>query len=112
MSMYASVFVLMIRRPPRSTLFPYTTLFRSGLTQEPAIQRGRRLLLTQRRLQPRLHGETDAHVGSCGGGFPTEWESTPLSTRHANILIAGFFSYKKKNSTRHSTSSPLLASYI
>src|SRR4029434_11324575 len=26
-----SVFVLMIRRPPRSTLFPYTTLFRSGL---------------------------------------------------------------------------------
>src|SRR5258708_23850005 len=26
------VFFLMIRRPPRSTLFPYTTLFRSGLT--------------------------------------------------------------------------------
>ena len=27
-----SVFFLMIRRPPRSTLFPYTTLFRSGAT--------------------------------------------------------------------------------
>src|SRR3712207_7662451 len=28
--MYDNVFFLMIRRPPRSTLFPYTTLFRSG----------------------------------------------------------------------------------
>src|ERR1039457_7563014 len=28
-------FFLMIRRPPRSTLFPYTTLFRSGRTPEP-----------------------------------------------------------------------------
>src|SRR3712207_7083295 len=27
----------MIRRPPRSTLFPYTTLFRSGLVQRPAL---------------------------------------------------------------------------
>src|SRR3712207_8326705 len=30
----------MIRRPPRSTLFPYTTLFRSRQDQEPAPQRG------------------------------------------------------------------------
>src|SRR3712207_8421290 len=30
---YLVVFFLMIRRPPRSTLFPYTTLFRSGLVQ-------------------------------------------------------------------------------
>src|SRR5256885_11511612 len=32
-------FFLMIRRPPRSTLFPYTTLFRSGLLVETARQR-------------------------------------------------------------------------
>src|SRR3712207_9559654 len=31
-------FFLMIRRPPRSTLFPYTTLFRSGITVLAAIQ--------------------------------------------------------------------------
>src|SRR5258708_14395622 len=37
----------MIRRPPRSTLFPYTTLFRSG----PDIIRG---TVAQRRLSPRL----------------------------------------------------------
>src|SRR3712207_6987255 len=31
----------MIRRPPRSTLFPYTTLFRSGAAPHPPEQRGR-----------------------------------------------------------------------
>src|SRR2546429_5306374 len=35
MSNVASFFFLMIRRPPRSTLFPYTTLFRS--TEEPLV---------------------------------------------------------------------------
>src|SRR5690349_25118387 len=30
-------FFLMIRRPPRSTLFPYTTLFRSGLVKTPPL---------------------------------------------------------------------------
>src|SRR5260370_6645188 len=33
-------FFLMIRRPPRSTLFPYTTLFRSGLTAPERIDAG------------------------------------------------------------------------
>src|SRR5437016_11224565 len=39
-----SVFFLMIRRPPRSTLFPYTTLFRSSVAEdlEPPQHRGRR----------------------------------------------------------------------
>src|SRR5438270_13029907 len=36
-----SFFFLMIRRPPRSTLFPYTTLFRSRLDQERRESRGR-----------------------------------------------------------------------
>src|SRR3712207_8327486 len=34
----------MIRRPPRSTLFPYTTLFRSGVHQRPSLQVGRHLV--------------------------------------------------------------------
>src|SRR2546428_6275432 len=33
-------FFLMIRRPPRSTLFPYTTLFRSGFHHRPGERRG------------------------------------------------------------------------
>src|SRR3712207_9245634 len=48
------VFFLMIRRPPRSTLFPYTTLFRSGVGQ-----REQHLVLAQRQavplLQPAVH---------------------------------------------------------
>src|SRR5574342_813502 len=40
--MYSSLFFLMIRRPPRSTLFPYTTLFRSF----PSEQRGDNNLYT------------------------------------------------------------------
>src|SRR5437764_8795970 len=36
-------FFLMIRRPPRSTLFPYTTLFRSDLHRDPARGAGRPL---------------------------------------------------------------------
>src|ERR1043165_10119884 len=34
------VFFLMIRRPPRSTLFPYTTLFRSAWTRQPRTDSG------------------------------------------------------------------------
>src|ERR1035438_10798409 len=37
------LFFLMIRRPPRSTLFPYTTLFRSGSTPWPSIIQSRPL---------------------------------------------------------------------
>src|SRR3712207_9287056 len=42
----------MIRRPPRSTLFPYTTLFRSR--EQDAIRVRRRLAVLPPRLQPRL----------------------------------------------------------
>src|SRR5687767_15407173 len=51
------VYFLMIRRPPRSTLFPYTTLFRSPSHPGPARRRarrrelGRRLQDTSRRLR-------------------------------------------------------------
>src|ERR1051325_6319935 len=52
-------FVLMIRRPPRSTLFPYTTLFRSGAT---AIEARRRALRV--RLAALVHGRRCAHKRS------------------------------------------------
>src|SRR5256885_9378022 len=40
---YNYIFFLIIRRPPRSTLFPYTTLFRSGLGSAVVATSGRRL---------------------------------------------------------------------
>src|SRR5438034_11080883 len=47
-------FFLMIRRPPRSTLFPYTTLFRSRTARGPRRHRARRRLGALRRPASRL----------------------------------------------------------
>src|SRR2546430_324941 len=53
-------FFLMIRRPPRSTLFPYTTLFRSGIEPRPlAHGHGQR-----RALQPSRPSRRVAHLSS------------------------------------------------
>src|SRR5438445_7402121 len=46
------VFFLMVRRPPRSTLFPYTTLFRSQQKRRPILRRNFDSALLQHRLQP------------------------------------------------------------
>src|SRR3712207_9043194 len=66
----------MIRRPPRSTLFPYTTLFRSRLGQvveadDADVPRGLEPLLVERREQPHGHlvvGEE--HRGDLLAGAP------------------------------------------
>src|SRR5260370_6808963 len=54
-------FFLMIRRPPRSTLFPYTTLFRSRLGQ-PVQARGRRLLCSGVGVRPRSVSRSEEHT--------------------------------------------------
>src|SRR3989449_3913841 len=57
----------MIRRPPRSTLFPYTTLFRSefaGRLQEPALREGFTTLATH------LDAEVRSQVARALGRFP------------------------------------------
>src|SRR3712207_7463491 len=88
----------MIRRPPRSTLFPYTTLFRSaGL--------GQRLAVVERP----VHGQGEDVVPEAGelpllkGGDPAarieddqDRKSTRLNSSHANISYA-VFCLKKKN---------------
>src|SRR5256885_8554722 len=101
-------FFLMIRRPPRSTLFPYTTLFRSRLDDvhdgvEDVLARvapgGRVQVLgpdTQRDLLA-LVGHEPARVG---GRHPQDRKSTRLNSSHLVISYA-VFCLKKKN-TRHS----------
>src|SRR5258707_2529358 len=69
----------MIRRPPRSTLFPYTTLFRSRL-QCPAP-------LATRALAPQ---SSPRRLQSCRRGTPTDRKSTRLNSSHANISYAVF----------------------
>src|SRR3712207_9017093 len=96
----------MIRRPPRSTLFPYTTLFRSeGLEilhrllardQLGGQHLGGRLVLLRLRLVaggPLPIGEDEGLPGHA----LQDRKSTRLNSSHANISYAVFCLKKKKN---------------
>src|SRR5437660_4284818 len=75
-------FFLMIRRPPRSTLFPYTTLFRSPARRRPAS------------------APAGSRGGPCGG--VGDRKSTRLNSSHVAISYAVFcLKKKKKNTTGH-----------
>src|SRR3712207_7253756 len=93
----------MIRRPPRSTLFPYTTLFRSRLVILArllllAAGRGGAARLEARRV--RLVAAEPEHVllrGAHEGACPRlDRKSTRLNSSHANISYAVFCLKKKK----------------
>src|SRR5438067_9222264 len=96
----------MIRRPPRSTLFPYTTLFRS---QDQAVQSLRVSVLAARQ-----RGECVDHVllyGPPGLGKTTlagiianeDRKSTRLNSSHVSISYAVFCLKKKIGRLAHST---------
>src|SRR3712207_8360659 len=89
-----ALFFLMIRRPPRSTLFPYTTLFRST-SWPPGVVRG---LLGQGD-QQRLLALAQVVVGGLPGDrrvAEQDRKSTRLNSSHANISYAVFCLKKKK----------------
>src|SRR3712207_7220067 len=93
----------MIRRPPRSTLFPYTTLFRS-----------KHRLLSQQRKVDKNGGESNCKYCKqclCKSNFSRSYffrrrqyfqdrKSTRLNSSHANISYAVFCLKKKKNKYR------------
>src|SRR3712207_7812356 len=79
--MNRELFFLMIRRPPRSTLFPYTTLFRSLHPRQPA---GRRA------------AGRDAGDGGHLDRTAQDRKSTRLNSSHANISYAVFCLKKNK----------------
>src|SRR3712207_8412304 len=94
----------MIRRPPRSTLFPYTTLFRSL-----ALRRIARVAVTVGDFEEaaayyerstevaRDAGDVDAEVIGRTGIGNVDRKSTRLNSSHANISYAVFCLKKKKN---------------
>src|SRR3712207_8809464 len=87
----------MIRRPPRSTLFPYTTLFRSI--------RGERYLTE---VELPLEGYRWSRPVRIGNGAATQFQledrkSTRLNSSHANISYAVFCLKKKKERTHTET---------
>src|SRR5256884_6360324 len=73
----------MIRRPPRSTLFPYTTLFRSVLHQHRGLHAGK----------VRTRGQADALLFL---GQAQDRKSTRLNSSHGYISYAVFCLKKKK----------------
>src|SRR5688572_32381793 len=90
----------MIPRPPASTLFPYTTLFRSGRRQllplEP-VDRGREQRAVVRQLLPRLLPAARVHhSGEVIGAEVLDRKSTRLNSSHSQISYA-VFCLKKKN---------------
>src|SRR2546422_5417842 len=66
----------MIRRPPRSTLFPYTTLFRSRCVQRPSPCRPR-----VRRDGPPAGGRYSRSAGRCGSTGRSEEHTSELQSR-------------------------------
>src|SRR5258707_9168620 len=87
----------MIRRPPRSTLFPYTTLFRSLHGDELVCRVGfHPALILPRALQEDLAGVS-----------ALDRKSTRLNSSHANISYAVFCLKKKKQITRSQDDSTL-----
>src|SRR3712207_8984069 len=88
----------MIRRPPRSTLFPYTTLFRS---RRRGHRREARALGRVQREQGRGRERDPADGRRVGrprdSGGRRDRKSTRLNSSHANISYAVFCLKKKKN---------------
>src|SRR2546430_12626945 len=100
-------FFLMIRRPPRSTLFPYTTLFRSQLLERV----GGRL---RRQLRRRGSGrEKSARFCLRGkhrlGQLRGDRKSTRLNSSHSQISYAVFCLKKKNNPITSSAARRMLA---
>src|SRR3712207_7523512 len=87
----------MIRRPPRSTLFPYTTLFRSGQAS-PRLRAGYRVSSAEERGRQIDTVKTLIAMGCLPDGT-TDRKSTRLNSSHANISYA-VFCLKKKNQPR------------
>src|SRR3712207_7068408 len=95
----------MIRRPPRSTLFPYTTLFRSGVKLRPEL-----LQQIQQEVGAKIGKDRPFDLVFHGGSGSSAQEiadavsygdrkSTRLNSSHANISYAVFCLKKKKKIT-------------
>src|SRR2546422_4749312 len=99
----------MIRRPPRSTLFPYTTLFRSGGGGEELVTRGEIVVDAHRRGpgEPTVGGAGKEHVGVVrAGSLVRDRKSTRLNSSHGYISYAVFCLKKKKNKMESTVRSP------
>src|SRR5438876_9096914 len=92
-----SCFFLMIRRPPRSTLFPYTTLFRSGRgLRHPGHHGGRALERAALEGPAEQQPGDQAVAGHVALQVDQDRKSTRLNSSHPSISYAVFCLKKKK----------------
>src|SRR3712207_8107093 len=104
-------FFLMIRRPPRSTLFPYTTLFRSFLHSTGQLHKGGPATgaFVQIVDEPSADVEVPGEPYTFGsliraqadGDLQTDRKSTRLNSSHANISYAVFCLKKTRHTSTH-----------
>src|SRR5438105_11062199 len=87
------VFFLRIQRPPRSTLFPYTTLFRSGA--EVCCGFGGTFCIKYPEISDKMVTDKAAEIAATGA----DRKSTRLNSSHEWISYAVFCLKKKKNNT-------------
>src|SRR3989449_8431727 len=106
-----SFFFLMIRRPPRSTLFPYTTLFRSLCEATGRDERVAQHAMSadEEGIEPQRAAQLLDRLGTAPRGEPDPAEqqvedrkSTRLNSSHGYISYAVFCLKKKKEPSRDS----------
>src|SRR2546427_6382419 len=91
----------MIRRPPRSTLFPYTTLFRSGSSLRERAEPGRRCA-----------GRLPRGPPECGGETPRSEEHTSELQSQSNLVCRLLLEKKNKHHDTGSALSPTRPSHM
>src|SRR5688572_31095298 len=101
----------MLRRPPRSTLFPYTTLFRSGvergfITRDDAIKR---TLTSLRFFWNSAHGPEPDATGY--KGFRSEEHTSELQSQ-SNLVCRLLLEKKKDNTLHRRLSAPLVLFHL
>src|SRR5690348_18204955 len=93
----------MIRRPPRSTLFPYTTLFRSPADELEAVARESFLERTGLAVERGEAGVNRGEFSVIVSGLHADRKSTRLNSSHPSISYAVFCLKKKKKINKTET---------
>src|SRR2546430_4018614 len=97
----------MIRRPPRSTLFPYTTLFRSSYAKSER-ERAQRLweesAIARRELDERVNGDLEAAANLRAAQAALRSEEHTSELQSQSNLVCRLLLEKKKKTTAHTLS--------
>src|SRR5690348_17635817 len=93
-------FFLMIRRPPRSTLFPYTTLFRSCIRLARCISTVRGLIDSRRPISAPVFPSADSCNTSRSRGVNVRSEEHTSELQSPVHLVCRLLLEKKKNNTK------------